>query len=370
MESKREIRVGLSISLTGRFSAQGREALDGLRLWQSYVNGRGGITIGQAATQPVQLVFYDDQSRASLARENALRLLRQDRVDVLFGPYSSGLTMTVAEVARQHGKALWNHGGSSDEIFNRSSKHVVSTPTPASDYLRDLPRRLSRATPAPRKIRIVHSARGTFASHVARGVVQAATCESAVELTSYSTLDVDVVVRELCASRPEILVLAGDFEQEIQIMRARQRWPGSIQTVAAVAAGVRAFGDELGCAAMGVIGPTQWEAHASHFADIGPDAVWFVRNFRGQFGRQPEYIAAGSFAVGLIFEECVRHAGSLQDSDVLAAAAELDCFTLYGRFRLASGGGRQVGHRILLVQWDQGHKVLLPATGPPRTPVH
>src|SRR6516165_4802161 len=118
MESKREIRVGLSISLTGRFSAQGREALDGLRLWQSYVNGRGGITIGQAATQPVQLVFYDDQSRASLARENALRLLRQDRVDVLFGPYSSGLTMTVAEVARQHGKALWNHGGASDETLN------------------------------------------------------------------------------------------------------------------------------------------------------------------------------------------------------------------------------------------------------------
>ena len=86
MESRSEILVGLSISLTGRFSAQGRQALDGLRLWQSYVNGRDGITIGQNGPQPVRLVFYDDQSRASLARENALRLLRQDRVDALFGP--------------------------------------------------------------------------------------------------------------------------------------------------------------------------------------------------------------------------------------------------------------------------------------------
>ena len=139
MESRREILIGLSISLTGKFSAQGRQALDGLRLWQSYVNGRDGITIGQAATQPVHLVFYDDQSRASLARENALRLLRQDRVDALFGPYSSGLTMTVAEVAREHRKVLWNHGGSSDEILTRGWRHLVSTPTPASDYLRDLP---------------------------------------------------------------------------------------------------------------------------------------------------------------------------------------------------------------------------------------
>jgi branched-chain amino acid transport system substrate-binding protein len=64
----------------------------------------------------------------------------------------------------------------------------------------------------------------------------------------------------------------------------------------------------------------------------------------------------------LIFEECVRQVGSLQDSDLLPAAAELDCFTLYGKFRLDSASGRQVGHRILLVQWDQEHKVVLPTT--------
>ena len=69
MKSRQEILVGLSISLTGRFSAQGRQALDGLRLWQSYVNGQDGITIGQPAPQPVRLLFYDDQSCARLARE-------------------------------------------------------------------------------------------------------------------------------------------------------------------------------------------------------------------------------------------------------------------------------------------------------------
>ncbi len=142
MESRQEILLGLSISLTGRFSAQRRQALDGLRLWQSYVNGQDGITIGQNAPQPSRLLFYDDQSLASLARENALRLLCQDHVDALFGPYSSGLSLTVAEVAHEQKRVLWNHGGSSDEIFNRGWQHLVSIPTPASDYLRDLPRRL------------------------------------------------------------------------------------------------------------------------------------------------------------------------------------------------------------------------------------
>jgi len=40
--------------------------------------------------------------------------------------------------------------------------------------------------------------------------------------------------------------------------------------------------------------------------------------------------------MGLIFEKCVRSAVSLQDKNLLAAAAELDCYTFYGRFRLDS----------------------------------
>jgi len=47
---------------------------------------------------------------------------------------SSGLALPVAEVAHEQGKVLWNHGGSSDEILNRGWPHLVSTPTPASDY--------------------------------------------------------------------------------------------------------------------------------------------------------------------------------------------------------------------------------------------
>ena len=109
------------------------------------------------------------------------------------------------------------------------------------------------------------------------------------------------------------------------------------------------------------MGPARWEAHTSFLGAIGPDAVWFVRNFRKQFGREPEYTAAGSFALGLILGECVQRAGSLQDNNLLAAAAELDCYTLYGRFRLDSVSRQQVGHRILLIQWVRDHKVLLSA---------
>src|SRR2546422_11728019 len=60
------ILIGLSISLTGRFSAQGRQALDGLRLWQSYVNGQDRITIRQAAPQPVRSEEHTSELQSRL----------------------------------------------------------------------------------------------------------------------------------------------------------------------------------------------------------------------------------------------------------------------------------------------------------------
>src|SRR5207249_1231896 len=209
MESKREILIGLSISLTGRFSAQGRQALDGLRLWQSYVNGQDRITIGQAAPQPVRLIFYDDQSRASLARENALGLLRQDRVDALFGPYSSGLTMTVAEVAHGHSKVLWNHGGSSDEVLKRDWQHVVSTATPASDYLRDLPCWLERQAPTLRRICVVQSGAAPSPSPEPPGVHRPQPPNTLPSPVHYRPLAVRAWSRELRGFRPSALALAG-----------------------------------------------------------------------------------------------------------------------------------------------------------------
>ena len=107
-----EIRVGFSISLSGKFQLQGRQALQGLLLWQSYINAQGGIAIRPGEKRAVRLIWYDDHSRINGAWENVVQLLRTDHVDILLGPYSSSLTTSTVEVAEEHKKILWNYGGS------------------------------------------------------------------------------------------------------------------------------------------------------------------------------------------------------------------------------------------------------------------
>ena len=138
-----EITVGVSISLSGKFQLQGRQALQGFLLWQAYINAQGGIAIRAGEKRAVRLIWYDDRSRINGARENVVRLLRTDHADILLGPYSSSLTTSAAEIAEEHKKILWNYGGSSDEIFSHGRRYLVGIASPASDYLRELPRRLA-----------------------------------------------------------------------------------------------------------------------------------------------------------------------------------------------------------------------------------
>ncbi len=392
MCNKREVAVGLSISLTGRFCPQGQQALQGIRLWRSYINAQGGIAVRGGEKRSVRLIWYDDRSQVSFARKNVFQLLREDKIDILVGPYSSSLTMAVVEIAEEYKKVLWNYGGSSDEIFSHGRRYLVGIASPASDYLRELPPWLAEESPAltricalysaggtflrelppwlaeesPALTRIcaLYSAGGTFGWQVARGILKSVlvVAGQSVELVpiNSSLENYDAIVRTLLDIDPEVVVLAVTFPDELGIMRTRQHWPSTVRVVAAVAAGLGDFSAELAQIADGVLGPSQWEPGVT-FPDIaGPTSDWFLDSFQKQFGRPPDYIAAGAFGTGVVLTECIRRAASLDDEKLRSTASDLDCNTFYGRFRIDARTGIQTGHRVLLIRWQGGYKVVLP----------
>jgi len=348
--------AGVSVSVSGPLRRQGQDAYDGIRLWVDHVVSAGGR---------LRLVALDDVSSASRARANVTRLLTEERVDLLLGPYGSGSTLAVAHLAAAHGKILWNHGGASDAVIAVGSAGVVSVLSPASDYLRDLPR-LARHRTGAQRVVILYAERGTFASSVRRGVEEGARTAGfdRVRAVAFDTPihDAKALLDAALADSPDLLVVAGRFEDDAAIIRER-RMLETVGTVACVAAGAEAFHRELGVLAEGVIGPSQWEPHLYERPSIGPPSAWFGSEFQRVFQRDPGYVAAQAYAMGLIVGECMRRADSLEDRALLAAARELDTTTLYGGFRLDPGTLRQVGHKILLVEWRDGRKHPLPPTG-------
>ncbi len=366
MCNKTEVAVGLSISLTGKFRLQGEQVLQGIRLWQSYINAQGGVAVRNGKKRSARLIWYDDRSQISFARKNVFQLLREDKIDILLGPYSSSLTMAVVEISEEYKKVLWNHGGSSDEIFRHGRRYLVGIASPASDYLRALPHWLAGEHPALRRICVFYSSRGTFGWQVARGILESVlvVAGQSVELVpiNSSLENYDTILRTLFGIDPEVVVLAVTFPDELGIMRTRQHWPTTVRIVTAVAAGLPDFSAELAQIADGVLGPSQWEPGVTFPNVTGPTSDWFLDSFQKQFGRSPNYIAAASFATGLVLTECIRRAATLDDEALRNTASDLDCNTFYGRFRIDSRTGIQTGHRVLLIRWQGGYKVVLPSS--------
>ena len=60
------------------------------------------------------------------------------------------------------------------------------------------------------------------------------------------------VLGVLSGIAPEVVVLVGSLQDELSIMRIRDRWPATVHVVAAVAAGLSVFSTELGPIADGV----------------------------------------------------------------------------------------------------------------------
>ena len=71
---RRPIKLGIAVSLSGRYALFGRQAVEGIKLYAADANRRGGIRIG-AQKVPLEVVVVDDQGSESAMRK-AIEKLR------------------------------------------------------------------------------------------------------------------------------------------------------------------------------------------------------------------------------------------------------------------------------------------------------
>ncbi len=353
-----EVTVGASLSLTGRYALQGNEAAAGLGLWAQEVNAAGGLLLGER--RPLQLIILDDESRRAGLEANLGRLLNEQSVELLFGPYGSDLTIQAVRLAAAGGRVLWNHAGASDDVAGAAFGPLVNGIAPASSYFAALPRYLRQTDPVSDRLGILYAERGTFGRHVASGAAAAARAAGLREVRLFPfappLAERPEVLDAVRGWRPRALICAGRFEDDVWLAARRHDLSPDLAVCAAVAAGLRAFRDAAEGAAEGVLGPSHWEAPGPAADQTAPAAAKFAAAYTETFGQQPDYPAALAYAMGSVLAACAARAGSLQGPALRYAAAALELPTPLGRFRLDPLTGRQIGYRPVLVEWHGGAK--------------
>lgn len=359
--AQQPIRLGASIAITGRDAVQGGYVREGYLLCQKHVNEKGGI-LGR----PVQLLIQDDGSEAQAAIRIYEKLITEEKVDAVIGPYSSPITDAVADVTEKHHKLMVAPGAGTTAIWEKGRRYLIMMLSPleaSTEGTIDLAARNGLKT-----IAVV----GALARPaIAKGAVETAKkkgLEIVVhEMFPIGTTDFSAILNKVKAAKPDALVVGAPPADAIAITRQMRELDVNVKMYGVTpGAGYPDYQKALGKAVEFVYAGSYWEPGLPY-----PGNREFVAAYQREFTRAPASNSAASYAGCRLFVEAVTRAGSLDSDLVRAEILKLKTKTLFGDFAVDERG-YQTGHKAVTAQWQDGSLVLVwpdeAATGKPRFP--
>lgn len=334
------ILIGAAVTETGKYAREGKDVRQGYTLWMEWVNNEyGGIKVGDKRYK-VEIIFYDDESDPDTAANLTEKLITQDEVNFLLGPYSSGLTKAASAIAEKYNVIMVEGNGASESLFERGFKNLFAVLTPAGNYTQSA---LKAVADQGAKTVVVAHEDTAFPTSVMQGAVKWAETYGlqvlAVETYPKDVADVSGIITKFRDLNPDVFVGGGHFNDALLFVRAAKEQGFSPKAmIITVGPSNPDFVAEMGADAEYVIGPTQWEASMGwQGLYLGTPAEYAAR-YEKRWGEPPTYQAAESTAAALALQAAIEAAGSLDTDAVRAALQSLDIVTFYGPIRFDETG--------------------------------
>ena len=351
-DAQAPIRIGASLSLTGTYAKLGKYQHEGYQLCQKDLNAQGGL-LGRK----VEFVVYDDQSMPPTGVRLYERLLTEDRVDVVMGPYSSPVTEAVANVTEKYKKVMVAPLAATTGIFRKEPrrKYIFMVLSPAEVYFDGL---TDIATKRGLKTVAVVNEDTLFSKAAAAGAVTLAKKKGMQvvfqEAYPKGNTDFSGLLTKIKGVNPDVLAAATYFDDAVALTRQMRELNVNPKMHGVTIGGdLPEFYDTLKGNAEYVYGATQWEPALNY-----PGNRESVESYRAEFKREPSYFAAAEYAGCLVYTEGVKRAGSLDADKVREHILKLDLRTPFGEFKV-DPDGVQLAHKMVTFQWQKEKKVIV-----------
>ncbi|MCK9376319.1 MAG: amino acid ABC transporter substrate-binding protein [Syntrophobacterales bacterium] len=365
--AEKTILIGFTASQTGKFNVEAIRQINGLNLWMEQVNAAGGIKLPDGTIMKVASKFYDDESKKERVQELYTKLISTDKADFLISPYSSPLTDAAAVIAQQYNKIMITTGAASDSTYKKGYSLVYQTYTPASRYLTGAVDVLAKLVPQGKKIAIIHE-KDKFSTDVVNALRTYAEKKGyqVVLFEGYDagTTDFAPFINKIPAGVNAVMG-GGHFADTTTLARQLYEKKINTQMIALLVAPPEPKFAELGEACISVIGSSQWEpgvkyspeaAKAKKVDWFGPSVDEFVKAYKAKYNESPSYHSAGGYVSGLILQQAIQKAGSMDTAKVKAALDAMNAMAFYGDIKFATDKkdhGLQEGHEMVYIQWQK-----------------
>jgi len=340
------IRIGASLSLTGTYAKLGKNQHEGYQLCIKDLNAKGGL-LGRKA----ELVMYDDQSLPATAVRLYEKLITEDKVDAVMGPYSSPVSEAAANVTEKYKKVMVAPLAATTSIFKKGRKYIFMVITPAEAYLEGL---IDMAAKRGLKTVAVINEDTLFSKAAASGAVELAKKKGmqVVYQEAYpkGNTDFSALLTKVRAANPDVIAAGTYFDDAVALTRQMKELNVNPKMYGVTVGGdLPEFYDVLKQNAEFIYGATQWE-HTLPY----PGNQEFFDAYKKEFNHEPSYHSAAGYAGCTIYAEAVKRAGSLDADRVREQLLKLETKTIFGEYKVDQDGF-QTAHKMVTFQW-QGEK--------------
>ncbi len=348
------LTIGISLSLTGDFSDSGKSAQRGYTLWADLVNKSGGILGRQ-----VKLSVVDDASSPDQVVTNYTNLITRDKVDIVFGPFSSLLTVPASRVANRYGYSFIEPAGGGPSVFAQKLNNLFFV-QPAettkggdvfADYILSLPSGQRPKTAAYAKLDDPFSA--PIADNI-KSRFEAAGIKTVYDQTyPAETADMTPVVSGIAAAKPDVVIggtQEADAFAQIKAMiqlKFNPKWLFE-------ANGANSPGDFP--AAVGKANTEGVFSSADWYADSTvAGSAKFISDYTKKFGGTADQIdptSAEAYSAGVLLEQVAKKTGKIDNATIIKTLHSGTWPTLVGNLSWDASGKPKGAY--LLVQWISG----------------
>lgn len=349
-EDEGPIKIGASLSLTGDYARIAADQENAYRLFVEQLNEKGGL-LGRE----VELIVLDDRSTPETGARLYERLITEENVDLLMGPYSSAVTGGMMPIAERHQMVNIAPMASADELFEQDLKWSFQVITPASQYLNGA-------------LEIMKEEGYKSAAYIGEDSAFPASILSALEAQSgeqgfelvigelypVGTTDFSSLLSQIKSKQPDV-VLGGTYAQDAIAITGQLQELGVDPKLVALTVGAaeNEYWDAVGKTGQHVMGASHWEP-----ALETPGNEEFVKAYKEKFDKEPGYHAAGSYAGMQILTMAVEACECLDQEQIRQQIVDLETETVFGEFDVNETGA-QVGKTGVMVQWFDGKKEII-----------
>lgn len=364
------VTLGAAVSDTGKYAREGGDTRNGYTIWLEWVNEEyGGINV-DGVCHRAEIVFYDDESDPDTVQVLTERLIVEDEVDFILGPYSSGLTQVASVITERENIIMVEGNGASETLFERGFQNLFAVLTPAGNYTQS---GIELAAAMGAETAVIAYEDTAFPTSVALGAEKWLE-EYGIELLAMEPYPKDVTEVSAMFTKfrdldPDLFVGGGHFNDAVLFITTAQELGFNPDAfLITVGPSNPTFVEEMGEASEYVWGASQWQPSLAFTDEWFGSAQDYADRFEERFEISPSYQAAESTATALALHIAIEAAGSLETDDVREALQEMDIVTFYGPINFDETG-KNAGKPMVTIQIQDGEILVVAPEGGAETDV-